>query len=151
MGVIGPFQGDYRFLSNFWPAPVVLDGHEYPTVEHAYQAAKTTCPYQRQFIRSAPTPGQAKRRGRRVDLRPGWDHMKVEVMEGLLRQKFAREPLRSKLLATSPRELIERNTWGDQFWGVCNGQGENHLGRLLMKVRAELMLAAEPRQSLRGR
>jgi predicted NAD-dependent protein-ADP-ribosyltransferase YbiA (DUF1768 family) len=35
--------------------------------------------------------------------------------------------------------LIEENTWGDTFWGICKGQGENHLGRLLMQIRDELL------------
>ena len=59
-------------------------------------------------------------------------------MRDLLRQKFAREPLRSQLLATGEAKLIEGNHWGDTFWGVCRGQGENHLGMLLMKAREEI-------------
>ena len=45
--------------------------------------------------------------------------------------------LRSLLVATGDRELIEGNTWGDTFWGVDKntGQGENHLGRILMELR----------------
>ena len=39
--MINEFQGDYRFLSNFHPAEVEMDGIKYPSVEHAYQAAKS--------------------------------------------------------------------------------------------------------------
>lgn len=134
-GTVGPFNGEHRFLSNFWPARVVLDGLEYPTTEHAYQAAKTMDHGRRRMIRSLPTPGHAKRQGRNLTLRPDWERVKLSVMEDLLRQKFAKEPLRSQLLATYPWDLVEFNTWGDTFWGVCNGKGTNHLGRLLMKVR----------------
>jgi len=60
-------------------------------------------------------------------------------METLLRDKFTRHAdLRILLLDTGDRELVEGNTWDDRFWGVCEGVGENHLGRLLMKIRAEL-------------
>ncbi len=61
-------------------------------------------------------------------------------MEHLLRQKFTTHAgLRQQLKATRPRPLVEENTWGDTFWGVSKGQGENHLGRLLMRIRDELI------------
>jgi ribA/ribD-fused uncharacterized protein len=132
------FVGDYRFLSNFWPVIVTLDGRQYSTVEHAYQAAKTLNPLQREYIREAPTPGNAKRRGRSIDLRTDWEEIKLTVMLALLRQKFDRPDLREALLQTGDAELIEGNTWGDCFWGVCRGKGRNHLGRLLMQVRSEI-------------
>jgi ribA/ribD-fused uncharacterized protein len=139
--MIGPFQGDYAFLSNFSPAVVELDGKVYPTVEHAYQAAKTLVQGSRTMIRQARTPGQAKRLGRQVPLRPDWERIKVDVMRNLLRQKFAHPDLRRLLLATAPEDLVEINTWGDRYWGVSCGAGENMLGRLLMEVRAEIAQA----------
>jgi predicted NAD-dependent protein-ADP-ribosyltransferase YbiA (DUF1768 family) len=42
------------------------------------------------------------------------------------------------LIDTGDQELIEGNWWGDVIWGVCNGKGENHLGKILMEVRKEL-------------
>lgn len=137
--MIGPFQGDYRFLSNFWPAKVTLDGVEYPTVEHAYVAAKTLNNELRASVLACASPGDAKRLGRRFSLRPDWDDVKLGVMESLLRQKFAITALKAKLVATHPHELVELNTWGDTFWGVCRGSGANHLGRLLMMIREEAM------------
>src|SRR5579885_277433 len=61
---IASFHGTYRFLSNFWLSEVRLPGDPflYPSVEHAYQASKTTDLDLRASIRSAPTPGDAKRR-----------------------------------------------------------------------------------------
>lgn len=138
-GPIERFAGQHAFLSNFHPTTVALDDALYPTLEHAFQAAKTTDEYQRQEIRDAPTPGQAKRLGRRVDLPGDWEARRVEVMRGLLVDKFTRHPdLASRLVATGTRRLVEGNTWGDRFWGVCDGQGHNQLGRLLMEVRAQL-------------
>jgi ribA/ribD-fused uncharacterized protein len=125
----------YEFLSNFHPATVRLDGAEYPTVEHAYQAAKTLDVLEREHVRSAATPALAKERGRQVTVRPHWNDLKVAVMRDLLAQKFSDPVLCERLAATAPLELIEGNTWGDRFWGVYEGEGENWLGRLLMEIR----------------
>ena len=135
MNKIDSFSGEHRFLSNFYPARVRLDGVEYPSTEHAFQAAKTLGD---RSVFLLGSPGDAKRAGRRVALRADWEAVKLDVMADLLRQKFAADPLRSKLLATGTAELIEGNTWGDRFWGVCGGVGENHLGKLLMATRAAI-------------
>ena len=134
---ISSFSGQYRFLSNFCPALVTLGGVTYPTAEHAYQAAKTTDVSERQQILACKTPGEAKRRGRTVTLDLNWDEYRLAFMVGILRQKFSYAPFRYWLLETGERPLIEGNTWGDTYWGVCQGVGENHLGRLLMQVREE--------------
>ena len=136
---IDSFQGEYRFLSNFWPAEVVFEGATYPTAEHAYQAAKSLDPVERQRIAASPTPADAKRAGRALKPRDDWETAKFDVMERVVRDKFTRHAdLRRQLLATGDAELIEGNTWGDRVWGVYQGEGENHLGRILMRLRAEL-------------
>lgn len=136
---IGPFKGEFRWLSNFWPAKVVFEGHEYPTVEHAYVAAKTTNEMERKVIRSTEKPGEVKRLGRQLDLREDWNDIKLQVMEDLLWQKFRNhDHLKEKLIATGNEEIIEINTWNDTFWGQCRGKGTNHLGKLLMKIREVL-------------
>jgi N-glycosidase YbiA len=135
---IDSFTDDYRFLSNFWPAEVTLDGIKYTTVEHAYQAAKTVIPEERESIQIQPSPGRAKRAGKDITLRPNWNEIKVHIMEDLLRQKFKYPELKQLLLDTGDKTLIEGNTWGDTFWGMCNGVGENMLGKLLMQIRKEI-------------
>lgn len=135
--MIDSFSGKYRFLSNFYPAKVSLDGWDFPTVEHAFQAAKTLDSNKRRQIQQAASPGDAKRLGRTVNLRADWEDVKIDVMRQLLRRKFADPFLLSQLLATGTEELIEGNWWRDTFWGVCNGVGENHLGKLLMEIRDE--------------
>jgi ribA/ribD-fused uncharacterized protein len=142
---ISDFQGDYFFLSNYAPARVNLNGLEFPTVEHAYQAAKTLEGADRQKIQSASTPGLARKMGRKLHQRPDWPEVKVEVMRDLIRQKFEEHPdLQKRLLATGEVELVEGNTWHDNFWGDCRcprcaaSPGQNHLGRLLMEVRRHL-------------
>lgn len=137
-GKITSFSGPHRWLSNFWPAPVRMSGVVYPTVEHAYQAAKTTDPSLRQQIAAVRSPAEAKRLGRRLPLRPDWEQIKQPVMLACLRAKFRHPELHARLLATGDALLVEGNAWGDRYWGVCRGIGQNHLGRLLMQVRNEL-------------
>jgi len=139
------FRGHYHFLSNYAPATVILEEVEYPTVEHAYQAAKTLDPGERETIRGASTPGLARKLSRNLNRRPDWAEVKVEVMKGLVWQKFHDHPdLRDLLLATNDAELVEGNTWHDNFWGKCRcsrcaaAPGENRLGRILMEVRERL-------------
>ena len=136
---IDSFAGPYRFLSNFWPAEVHYEGVVYPTAEHAYQSAKTLDRDERRRIAALPTPSEAKRAGRALKPRPDWERVRIDVMAACVRDKFTRSAeLRRRLVATGDAELIEGNSWGDRFWGVCDGEGENHLGRILTRVREEL-------------
>lgn len=140
---ITSFQGENRFLSNFHPTPVVLDGVTYPTVEHAYQAAKTTNKAARERVLASASPGVAKRVGKTVPMRADWEAVKIGVMKDLVTQKFKDPALAKLLLATGDARLIEGNTWGDRFWGAApNAQGklsgQNHLGVILREVRDEL-------------
>lgn len=138
MEPITAFQGEYRWLSNFVSPRVWYDGVQYPTVEHAYQAAKTEIHEERQRIRSCKTAADAKRAGRTVTMRDDWDTDKLAVMEGLIRQKFSKEPFRTLLIATGDAEIVEGNTWNDKYWGQVRGSGCNHLGRLIMQIRQEI-------------
>lgn len=134
--MIDSFREEYRFLSNFYPANFVWQGFFWPTVEHAYQAAKTLALEERIQILGLSTPGQAKSMGRRITMRDDWDHIKVNIMREIVTEKFNQNSHLMYLLEeTKPHNLIEGNTWGDIFWGQCNGQGENHLGRILMEIR----------------
>lgn len=136
--MIDSFRGEYGFLSNFAWCKIKYKGVIYKTVEHAYQAAKTLDKKRKQLISEAPTPGAAKRWGRNVEIREDWEEIKLDIMLALVRQKFTIPELKKKLLATGKEKLIEGNWWGDTFWGVCKDEGENHLGRILMRVREEL-------------
>jgi ribA/ribD-fused uncharacterized protein len=137
--MIKSFSGDYRFLSNFYPVEVVLDGVTYPTVENAYQAAKTLdLEKRKEFL--GLTPGAAKRLGQRLGIRPDWDDVKLSVMTRLNEQKYMQPDLRKKLCDTYPQDIVEGNTWGDTFWGVCDGKGSNHLGKILMAIRMQILI-----------
>lgn len=135
---IEEFSGKYRFLSNFLEGcPFVYDGILHKTSEHAFQAAKTLDPMWHAKITTAIGPGQAKMFGRKAPIRSDWDSIRIGVMLDILRAKFKDPTLKRMLLETGDAELIEGNYWNDHFWGVCDGRGENHLGKLLMQIREE--------------
>jgi ribA/ribD-fused uncharacterized protein len=140
------FRGKYAFLSNFYEAATEFEGVVYPTSEHAFQAAKSLHSGDREAIRNAPTPRQAKRMGKQVKLREDWEEIKYEVMLTCLRSKFSRGDLRTRLLASWKEPLEEGNTWGDTVWGVVNGVGQNLLGKALMQVRDEIIVEEQKKQ-----
>lgn len=135
---IRSFKGKYKFLSNFYPVFVNYGGIRFPSVEHAFQAAKSDDVEVRKLFAIAPTAKEAKRFGKQVKLTEGWDTKKISIMKSLLKQKFNHEPLRSMLLDTEDSILIEGNNHNDKFWGQVNGEGMNILGKLLMEVRDDM-------------
>ncbi len=136
--MISSFIGKYRFLSNFWPTGIWFEDRAFYSVEAAYQSAKKDDPKYKEKLGWTVDPVIAKRIGKNQQ-GPDWPTKSIGVMLELLRQKFKMSPLREQLLATGEEELIEGNTWGDRFWGQCPvGNGENNLGKLLMKVRSEI-------------
>jgi len=137
------FSKENEFLSNFYPCTIIYEDITYPTTEAAYQAAKTLNVLERREVAAAATPGLAKKMGRKLKMRMDWEDVKISVMEQCLRLKFANPELKKKLLDTGEEYLVEGNYWGDVFWGVCNGKGENHLGILLMKLREEYKNSAQ--------
>lgn len=138
---IAEFTGEYRFLSNFYPAIVIMDGEPYPSIENAYQAAKTLDPELRKPFREDITAAKAKKMGQKLELRADWEEVKLGIMKELVMDKFGHFGLQEKLLATGNVTLIEGNNWHDRFFGVCscerckNRGGKNHLGQILMEVR----------------
>ena len=139
------FDGTHEFLSNFHNTNLFLGGKTWQTSEHFFTAMKTTNPKEREKIRLAPTPGKAKRLGRKVELRPDWEIIKIDVMRFILKHKFSEGSiLAEKLLATGESKLVEGNNWHDQFWGDCDCEkhitipGRNMLGEILMDIRADL-------------
>lgn len=141
--LITSFSGEWRFLSNFYPVDLFVDGILYHSTEAAFQAAKTLDISMKHRIADAATANEAKKLGRRAVMRVDWDEHKDSVMLNLLRTKFAKgTELGKKLDATGDAVLIEGNTWHDRYWGVCTcpecrGSGRNILGQTLMIVRAE--------------
>lgn len=133
---IDKFRGPYFFLSNMYPCFIRYLDLDFKCTESAYQASKTLERHSQNWL-AALGGFKAKTESKRLNIRSDWDEVKLGVMEELVRQKFLNEILRQKLVATGREELIEGNTWGDRFWGVYNGAGENNLGKILMRVRDE--------------
>ncbi len=133
---ITTFRDQYFFLSNFYPCSVKFQGLVYPSSENAYQAAKAFDLSERKKFLGI-SASQSKYLGRSIVLRPDWEQVKFNVMLQIIRNKFSDPVLRKMLLSTGSIELIEGNYWHDTFWGVCNGVGNNHLGKILMRVRSE--------------
>lgn len=146
---IKSFTGKYKFLSNFYPSVITYEDDVYPTVEHAYQAAKTLDKNIRKHIRDMEYPGQTKAyvkiwKDSTFHIRTDWDHIKYAIMQTLVENKFENKELRQALIETGERELIEGNIWGDTYWGMAYDRntdyhGENHLGNILMDIRAKYL------------
>lgn len=146
METILEFQGEYRFLSNFFPCKVDYEGISYPSAEHAYQASKSQSQNERLIISRLRTPGIAKRVGQRINASNDFFRNREKIMEEIVRIKFQDPYLKEKLLSTGDKILVEGNSWHDHFWGVCQGKGLNKLGNILMKVRSELRKQFTPNQ-----
>jgi hypothetical protein len=131
----------YDFLSNFYTSTVRFEGVLYPTVEHAYQASKTTDLRLREIIKRAANPLEAKKLGKCLKLREDWESVRIEIMRKLIREKFENPFLGHLLLKTDDAKLIMNNKFNDRFWGVYKGSGENWLGKILEEVREELRYA----------
>lgn len=152
--MITRFDGRYAFLSNFYPCEIEHQGISYKSVETYYVAMKIKSDQQidgryigyidcRELISKIKNPGDAKKFGKFLKLRKDWNDVKLDVMLWGIREKFKSEDLKQMLLDTGDQELIEGNLWHDNFFGVCTcgpckGQGQNNLGKILMKVREEL-------------
>lgn len=136
--MIDKFDGEFSFLSNFFECPVTFDGLTFRNSEAAYQAQKTLDVKDRMEFTTL-TGGKAKRKSRKIQLRSDWDKVKFDIMYKICSVKFNQNPeLAQRLLETGEEELVEGNTWNDRIWGVCNGQGMNMLGKILMRIRSEL-------------
>lgn len=132
------FTGKNAYLSNFYDTPVEYNGLTYPNSEAAFQAQKTADPDERVKFTNV-TAAEAKKMGKKITLRDDWEDVKVEEMYKICKAKFSQnEEIKNALIATGEQDIIEGNDHYDTYWGVCNGVGANNLGRVLMRVRAEL-------------
>jgi hypothetical protein len=137
--IIDRFEGPYRFLSNFYLAPVMYEGLLYTNNEAAFQSAKT----KNMILRTPFTlmkPSNAKALGRSLYLRDDWEVIKDQIMFVICKDKFTRnKELKELLLKTGNSILIEGNWWGDTYWGMSHGVGKNKLGEILMEIRNTIL------------
>lgn len=127
----------YFEFSNFYESSFILDSKEWRTVEHYFQAQKPLNEEEKERIRKAATPREAKSMGSKVLLRKDWEEVKLDVMEKACMAKFSQnEELKKMLLSTKPKKLFEHTT-RDKFWGDGGGgsKGMNMMGKILMKLR----------------
>jgi len=138
--MIKEFQGEYRWLSNFWPVTIFFKERRFSSVEHAYMSEKNDAEVWKDFCTNEKDHKIVKKMSDIISLRPNWEEVKIGIMKELVRLKFQNPELRKKLLATGDTYLQEGNDWGDTFWGVDleTGKGENMLGKIIMDVRDEL-------------
>lgn len=145
------FFSSHAWASNFYPSPIVIQGQDFRTPEHAYQYAKAIRlgdPHTANLILRAKKPSEAKQLGGGVTLKPKWDDDKIDVMRHIVTEKFKQhKDLRDKLLATGQVNLIEASM--DSFWGAkatLNSKtikegtwtGANTLGKIISEVRTEI-------------
>lgn len=123
------------------PAPLV----KVPTLEHWWQAIKSTLPQDFYWVLSAPSAASAKRRGgplgesgRKITLREDWEEVKVAAMRYGHTKKHAMPRYRHVLPATGEKVLVEDSP-KDFIWGGRDRRGgytgQNLLGIVLMEVR----------------
>ena len=148
--MINTFSGRWRFLSNFYPAKIEYRGIIYPSVENFYVAMKIKedqvidhkfisvqdC---QEMISKIKDPSTVKTLGKVLKVREDWDSVKLKIMEWAVNEKFKDPELEKMLIDTGNEELVEGNWWNDTYWGVCNGVGENNLGKILMRVRDKII------------
>jgi len=139
--MIKEFKDEYRWLSNFVPCNIELDGQIYKSVEHAYQSAKSEDDWNwKEFCILEPNPATVRKQSRNIVLRKDWSTVKDFIMLECLKQKYSQEPYKQLLLDTKNEQIQEGNWWGDEYWGVNlkTGKGQNKLGKMIMKIRQEI-------------
>lgn len=142
--VIGFYPREFYCLDNFSSFKVEWDGYLYASLEEAYQTAK--------FLKSAPKIAEEIKKSHSAHeaqkiafankdkVRSDWQEVKLTIMEELLRKKLQQNPyVKQKLLQTKDYIIVEDSP-KDNFWGWGKDRtGENHLGKLWMKLRDELL------------
>ena len=135
----------YGCFSNFAPYSVTIDGLEWPTTEHYFQAQKFAGSEHEETICNAPTPMAAARMGRdrELPLRADWEEVKDNIMRDAVLAKFTQhEELRDILLSTGDALLVE-HTQNDRYWADGgDGTGRSMFGQILMDLREQLRNAA---------
>jgi N-glycosidase YbiA len=144
---IDRFVEDHHFLSESFlllGAPMNYDGRLWITVRHLFNALRTDNKIMRDAIRQSNSLEEVDKLGRSVEPRPNWGGIMLDVRRMCHKLKFSSPKMRARLLATGDESLINGNTTGDRYWGVCDGRGENHDGKILMRLRECLRQGVDP-------
>lgn len=147
----------YGPLSNLYKRPVIFEGEEYQTSEHAYQAGKAKKEEVKKWLMAAPSPALLAMAAHGLyvwDVHPDWSKTKFDRMKKILVCKFTQhQDLQQLLLSTGNKRLVEVATVDNavnRLWGEVNGKGQNKLGVLLMEVREEIRqkLASDSKKNI---
>lgn len=118
-----------------------LDGCDWPSVEHYYQAMKFGDLEYREQIRQTAHPADAAKLGKskKHDRRKDWDKVKVTYMTRGTYIKCRTYPeVAQMLLETGDIEIAEISQY-DYFWGSGRDmRGNNAFGKMLMGIREKL-------------
>ncbi len=138
--MIESFTGPYANFSNFAPCEVELWGKTYPSVEHAYQSAKSHGEEWKALCQTEANAGKIKRASKHIVHIKEWRDINIQLMRNLVWQKFNKEPYKTLLISTGDMYIQEGNWWNDTFWGINlkTGYGKNVLGYILMEIRTAL-------------
>ena len=132
------FKREHRFLNMSYPAVITYNGIVFYTAEAAYQAQKMTSPKEQEKM-SALGLEAVRKRGQKISPRPDWEKVKVQIMYEIQLAKFSQSPhLKEKLLSTVGKILVDTDYDHGLYWAEIRGEGENNLGKILMRVREDL-------------
>lgn len=145
---VGSFSGDLEFLSNMYKIPIYFneskydnfqpDFKVYPSSENLYQALKCKYIKDRELFQNVD-PHKSKRIGKTIEIRSDWDNVRLEAMKLAIDLKFKNIELGEKLIDLPDGKIIEFNNWGDRFFGICNGEGLDHLGKILRAKKQQII------------
>lgn len=135
-------ENRFQDLSPFSAHELEVDGEVFKTFEHAYQASRLKPGPERDAVKNTKCPMDAWREGQKYKNNPELlvdDYDKDAMVEKLFRLKLEQHPDIAKVLkASGDRELLKVYDT-DYYWGTgADGGGENRMGRIWMKLRAEL-------------
>ena len=136
------YEREFYVLSNFSSFAIEWDGKLYMTSEHVYHSEKFQDEEMKELIRKTRSAHDAFKLAHANEdkYRPDWNDVRIGIMKKILHVKVSQHPyVKKKLLQSGDRELIE-DSWRDNFWGWGpDKDGANHLGKLWMEVRAEVI------------
>ncbi|MFZ2484418.1 MAG: NADAR family protein [Minisyncoccia bacterium] len=136
------YEREFYVFSNFSSFMLEWKGKLYPTSEHAYHSEKFEDEVIKEAIRNCRSAHDAFKLAKEnsTKYKNNWDEIKLGVMNEIIRAKVAQHPyVRKKLIESGERQIIE-DSWKDDFWGWGAGKnGENHLGKIWMEVRQEVI------------
>lgn len=128
----------YGCFSNFSRHGFELDGKQWPTSEHYFQAQKFAGTEFEEKVRLAEKPSIAAQigRDRSLPLRKDWEQVKDNIMRKAVFKKVqTHDIIKKALLSTGHDEIIEDSPV-DYYWGRGkDGTGKNMLGKILVEIR----------------